>query len=138
MGGPIKHPKNVLRHKGIIKLADFGCSCLKESDNNTGAHGVTPYMDPRFYENQSYHDCALRLRILSSLSEEPMPNTETRMLYSSNCIRVKCWEQNQIIDRISIKLNLIIPENKNVSSFALKESGNADDDLYLLDRTGLE
>ncbi|GET63827.1 kinase-like domain-containing protein [Rhizophagus irregularis DAOM 181602=DAOM 197198] len=96
MGGPIKHPKNVLRHKGIIKLADFGCSCLKESDNNTGAHGVTPYMDPRFYENQSRKtpfkyktgdDCALRLRILSSLSEEPMPNTETRMLYSSNCIR---------------------------------------------------
>jgi serine/threonine protein kinase len=80
-------------------------SCLKESDNNTGAHDVTPYTDPRFFENQSYRiteesdiyslgvlfweltsrktpfkyktgdDCALRLRILSGLREEPIPNT---------------------------------------------------------------
>ncbi|PKY41452.1 hypothetical protein RhiirA4_455031 [Rhizophagus irregularis] len=101
------HPKNVLRHKGIIKLADFGCSCLKESDNNTEAHGVTPYMDPRFFENQSYciteesdiyslgtgDDCALRLRILSSLSEEPIPNTNVIFVE----LYQKCWEQNQII-----------------------------------------
>ncbi|UZO28717.1 uncharacterized protein OCT59_022231 [Rhizophagus irregularis] len=45
------HPNNILIHKDSIKLADFGCSCLKESDDNPGAHGVIPYMDPKFFEN---------------------------------------------------------------------------------------
>jgi hypothetical protein len=36
-------------------LADFGRSCLKGSDFcNTGAWGIMPYVDPKFFEIHSY------------------------------------------------------------------------------------
>ncbi|CAI2164180.1 8723_t:CDS:2 [Funneliformis geosporum] len=49
------HHNNILIHQGVIKLADFGCSCLQGSGFYTKAsRGVIPYMDPKFLENQSY------------------------------------------------------------------------------------
>ncbi|PKC68498.1 kinase-like protein [Rhizophagus irregularis] len=51
MGEPIKHPNNILIHKGAIKLADFGRSCQKELEcYNTEVWGVLPYVDPKMLE----------------------------------------------------------------------------------------
>ncbi|RGB30690.1 kinase-like domain-containing protein [Rhizophagus diaphanus] len=47
------HPENILIQKDTIKLADFGCSCLKGSYNNTEVRGVIPYIDPKFFETQN-------------------------------------------------------------------------------------
>ncbi|CAB4411490.1 unnamed protein product [Rhizophagus irregularis] len=49
------HPNNILLHQNTIKVADFGYSCLKGSDNNNaGTYGVIPYIDPKFFETHSH------------------------------------------------------------------------------------
>ncbi|GES79932.1 kinase-like domain-containing protein [Rhizophagus clarus] len=48
------HSNNILISKGTIKLADFGCSCLKGSNRNSQVQGVLPYVDPRCFETHSY------------------------------------------------------------------------------------
>ncbi|GES94913.1 kinase-like domain-containing protein [Rhizophagus clarus] len=48
---PIKHPNNILIHKGTIKLADFGHSCLKGSNcYNNEVCGVISHVDPKMLE----------------------------------------------------------------------------------------
>ncbi|GBC37961.2 kinase-like domain-containing protein [Rhizophagus irregularis DAOM 181602=DAOM 197198] len=45
------HPNNILINDGKIKVADFGRSCQRKgSVSHTKAHGVIPYMDPKFFE----------------------------------------------------------------------------------------
>ncbi|GBB89716.1 hypothetical protein RclHR1_01650023 [Rhizophagus clarus] len=48
------HPNNILISKGTIKLADFGCSCLRGSTRNSQVQGVIPYVDPKCFETHSY------------------------------------------------------------------------------------
>ncbi|RGB26446.1 kinase-like domain-containing protein [Rhizophagus diaphanus] len=48
------HPNNILISKGTIKLADFGCSCLKGSNCKSQVQGVIPYMDPKCFKTHSY------------------------------------------------------------------------------------
>ncbi|RGB27833.1 kinase-like domain-containing protein [Rhizophagus diaphanus] len=152
--------RGVTKLEGTIKLADFGCLYLKESDDNTRAHGVTPYMDPKFFENPSYQiieksdiyslgvlfweltsqkspykyktedDCILRIHILNGLREEPIHNTNVLFVR----LYQKCWEyepnNRPNIDQVISELNSINSENNNEST--PKESEETED-LCLLD-----
>ncbi|CAB4388367.1 unnamed protein product [Rhizophagus irregularis] len=51
------HSKNILVHKNIIKLADFGLSRRAEVSTSTNnIMGVLPYIDPHHFKNQTKND----------------------------------------------------------------------------------
>ncbi|CAB4433427.1 unnamed protein product [Rhizophagus irregularis] len=87
------HPNNILIHRDTIKLADFGRSCLKGSDSNTGL-----------------------------LREEPIENTNDKfvVLYKK-CWEHEPDNRPNILKVIS-ELNCIDPENNNNVPTIPKES----------------
>ena len=98
-------------HQNTIKLADFGNSYLQGSDYpQRSVYGVIPYVDPKFFENQSYilneksdiyslgvlfweltscsspfnfkttNDRHIMLEIVDGKREEPVPNTNGKFV----------------------------------------------------------
>ncbi|PKC14049.1 kinase-like protein [Rhizophagus irregularis] len=155
---------NIIQFRGITKLeADFGCSCLKESDDDPRVHGVTPYMDPKFFENHSYRitkksdiyslgvlfweltsrcspfkyksgdDYVLRIRILNGLREKPIQNTNAIFVK----LYQKCWQHEPDnrpnIHQVISELNRINYENNIIPAPGESEESENTDDLCLSD-----
>ncbi|CAB4432524.1 unnamed protein product [Rhizophagus irregularis] len=91
------HPNNILIHGHTIKLADFGRSCLKESDVDTEVFDI-----------------------LNGVREEPIPNTNVKFIK----LYQQCWrhEQDERPDanQIVSELNEIDSEN----NFNFEENEN--------------
>ncbi|GBC01065.1 hypothetical protein RclHR1_04050008 [Rhizophagus clarus] len=91
------HPNNILIQNGTIKLTDFGCSCLKGSDNDTKARGfgsnilgVTSQRSPFDFgtiNNDDSEIMMIKLRIFDGEREKPIPNTN----YIFIALYEKCW-----------------------------------------------
>ncbi|PKY47231.1 kinase-like protein [Rhizophagus irregularis] len=126
------HPNNILINKGSIKLADFGCSCLKGSSGYTRVKGVIPYTDPNFFEQSlqlsetQRHSYTLTEKadiyslgvifwelttqnILKDMREKPSLDTDHKFI----ALYEKCWQhdphERPEIDQIISELNNIEP-----------------------------
>ncbi|GBC07038.1 hypothetical protein RclHR1_00720047 [Rhizophagus clarus] len=140
------HPNNILIHKGTIKLADFGRSCLKGSNcYNTEVWGVISYVDPKMLDQTTPYtlneksdiyslgvlfwgltsrsspfngldDNLITVKILNGVREEPVPNTNVIFIG----LYQKCWDQEPDkrpnISQVNSVLNSIDSENNNVSA----------------------
>ncbi|GBC32738.2 kinase-like domain-containing protein [Rhizophagus irregularis DAOM 181602=DAOM 197198] len=111
------HSGNVLVHRNIIKLSDFGLSKRIESSSNIQSKlfGIIPYVDPKRFSGQSkQYDIDLALEISQGLREEPVPDTPEDLVE----IYTECWNGepdkrptiNQVVERleaIMTKTNII-------------------------------
>ncbi|GBC32741.2 kinase-like domain-containing protein [Rhizophagus irregularis DAOM 181602=DAOM 197198] len=102
------HSGNVLVHRNIIKLSDFGLSKRIESSSNT----------------HEQYDIDLALEISQGLREEPAPNTPKDYVE----IYTECWNGepdkrptiNQIVERlktIMTKTNISMENDQTILSF---------------------
>ncbi|CAB4397221.1 unnamed protein product [Rhizophagus irregularis] len=114
------HPNNILLHQNTIKVADFGHSCLKGSDNNAGTYGVIPYIDPKFL--RLIHTAQPKNVIYTAWGEEPVKNTNAIFVE----LYQKCWEhepdKRPDIHQVNSELDSIDSENIDVSTVSSKKS----------------
>ncbi|PKY52645.1 kinase-like protein, partial [Rhizophagus irregularis] len=59
------HPNNILVHGHVIKLADFGRSCIQGSDVDTEVFGVLPYVDPKMLDKKIPYNLSKKSDIYS-------------------------------------------------------------------------
>ncbi|CAB4441253.1 unnamed protein product [Rhizophagus irregularis] len=104
------HPNNILIHKESIKLADFGRSCIKGSNYNTEFGSIILGI------NKS------KIAFCKSAREGPVKDTNDKFVV----LYEKCWQHEPDnrpnINEVILELNLINPENKDVSTIPPKEN----------------
>ncbi|RIA95857.1 kinase-like domain-containing protein [Glomus cerebriforme] len=124
------HPKNILVHQHTIKLADFGRSCLQESDCYIKAYGVIPYVDPMLFDNKGHSYCLTKKSDIYSLgvlfweltSRSSPFNFESTKDPDSIMLRIlnECWrhkpDERPDICHVILKLNSIDSENNSASN----------------------
>ncbi|CAB5376874.1 unnamed protein product [Rhizophagus irregularis] len=89
------HSGNVLVHRNIIKISDFGLSKRIESSSNTQSKlfGIIPYVDPKKFNGQRENQTSTQVfslnekKISQGLREEPVPDTPKDYVE----IYTECW-----------------------------------------------